>query len=132
MITYSQQKVKHEWWYVLNTQYVCSKIFPPSNFWKLRCERYLRYDLTGFQLPLAVYESVLVEADWTLTQWHPVTWSFASEQVERISIENVAQISVPSSNSGALTNKQIAGQLSAISMLQDRLELLYDFLMVRY
>uniref|UniRef100_A0A915PSA6 COP9 signalosome complex subunit 6 n=1 Tax=Setaria digitata TaxID=48799 RepID=A0A915PSA6_9BILA len=87
----------------------------------------------GNKLPVAIYESVSTTGVSTSGSasvvWHPVSWSLASEQAERIGIEHVAQISTVSANSISSTNKQIVGQLGAINMLQSRLELIYDYLM---
>ncbi|EJW85484.1 Mov34/MPN/PAD-1 family protein [Wuchereria bancrofti] len=86
----------------------------------------------GNKLPVAIYESVcttgLSTSSPSSAVWHSVNWSLASEQAERIGIEHVAQISTVSTNTVSSTNKQIAGQLGAINMLQSRLELIYDYL----
>lgn len=83
---------------------------------------------------MAIYESVPTTGVSTSgpssTVWRSVNWSLASEQAERIGIEHVAQISTVSANTVSSTNKQIVGQLGAINMLQSRLELIHDYLIV--
>ncbi|KAL4002967.1 Maintenance of mitochondrial structure and function family protein [Acanthocheilonema viteae] len=87
----------------------------------------------GNKLPVAIYESVstsgLSTSSPSSVMWHSVNWSLASEQAERIGIEHVAQISTVSASTISSTNKQIAGQMGAINMLQSRLELIYDYLL---
>uniref|UniRef100_A0A0N5ATK6 COP9 signalosome complex subunit 6 n=1 Tax=Syphacia muris TaxID=451379 RepID=A0A0N5ATK6_9BILA len=80
-----------------------------------------------FKLPIAVFESLVNPSDETSMQWQRIPWALASEQAERIGIDHIAKISTTTKNSKSQTSSQVAGQYSAVNMLQTRLQLILDY-----
>lgn len=79
------------------------------------------------KLPIAVFESLVNPSDETSMQWQRIPWALASEQAERIGIDHIAKISTTTKNSKSQTSSQVAGQYSAVNMLQTRLQLILDY-----
>lgn len=79
-----------------------------------------------------MFESLVNPADESSIQWQRIPWTLASEQAERIGIDHIAKISTTARSSKSQTSSQVAGQHSAVNMLQARLQLIHDYVVVSF